>query len=504
MNTKIKKLEDRKIAILGLGIENQALLKWLLNHKAKDITLCDKNSISNFPASPAGRQFPNKSQISNLKFQMGKNYLDNLEKFDIIFRTPGLPVMTPEIQKAKKSGVEISSQMKLFMDLCPAKIIGVTGTKGKGTTSTLIAEILTVSISDISKKDVRSFHGAQVSGKRLRPTFFEISEDSNVFLAGNIGKAPIDFLDEIKKNDWVVLEMSSFQLQDMAESPHIAVVLNITSDHLDYHKDTKEYIEAKTNIVRFQKKSDYAVINADYLTSFRFAAISPSDNDYYFSTKKSVDQGAYVEWEPKAGANWGKIILRTPEKDIEIAKTYDIKLRGRHNLENICAAVTASCLAGANIQAIKKVIQNFRGLPLRIELVFEDGKTKYYNDSASTNPDTTIAAIASFAEPIILIAGGSSKGADYTRLGEELAKSSAKTVILMGKTADRIKDSIKKQDTRNKIQTIIVKNLQDAIKMSKKEAKTGDVVLFSPASASFDMFRDYKDRGDQFNKLVKS
>lgn len=482
------KIGNKKIAILGLGVENQALLKWLINHNAKDITLCDKNP-----------QIVNRiSHIANLKCQTGENYLKNLNKFDIIFRTPGLPVNTPEIEKAKKAGVEVSSQMKLFMDLCPAKIIGVTGTKGKGTTSTLIYNIL----SEDSKKDVRSLRGSQASGKRLRPTFLK---SSDIFLAGNIGNAPIDFLDDIKKDDWVILEMSSFQLQDMTKSPNIAVVLNITSDHLDYHKDTKEYIEAKTNIVRYQKEDDYAVINADYLTSFRFAAISPTEHDYYFSTKKSVDQGTYIEWEPKVGANWGKIILRTAKKDIEITKTYDIKLRGSHNLENICAAITASYLVGADVKDIKQVVENFRGLPFRIELVFEDGEVKYYNDSASTNPDTTIAAIKSFAEPVILVAGGSSKGADYTKLGEELVKSSVKTVILMGVTADKIQSGILDAESgkNKKINIVRAKNLNEAIDKAKKEAKPGDVVLFSPASASFDMFRDYKDRGNQFNKLIK-
>lgn len=455
-------LTSKKIAILGFGLENRSLLNWLISHGAKDITICDKND-----------SLQSTGYKLQTKYQLGAKYLNNLDKFDIIFRTPGISPLTPELVKAKKKGVEISSQMKLFFDMSPAKIIGVTGTKGKGTTVSLITEIL------------------KSNAKRQK-----------VYSGGNIGNAPIDFLDKLNKNDWVVLELSSFQLQDMKKSPQIAVVLDIEIDHLDYHKNRSEYVSAKENIVRWQKKSDYAVINLDYLTSFKFAEISPSVNDYYFSRRKSVDLGAFVEWTPKTrGAHFGKIILRTNKKDYEICKTFDIILRGEHNLENICAAITASYLAGATINNIKKAVTQFRGLPYRLQYEGEKDGVKFYNDSASTNPQTTIAAIKSFSEPIILISGGSDKGANYSQLKKELTKSSVKTIIAIGVTGPKIVEKIKNPKLKIKIIRNL-KNMREIVRAAKKESKSGDIVLLSPASASFGMFKNYKDRGKQFKEQV--
>jgi UDP-N-acetylmuramoylalanine--D-glutamate ligase len=499
---------DKKIGILGFGIENQALAKWLIKHGANLITICDKNpniksQISRLEPHTASRV--NKIQISNLKFQTGNNYLKNLTDFDIVFRTPGISPLTKELVDAKKNGVKISSQIKLFMDLCPAKTIGITGTKGKGTTSTLIYEIIKNNIPGKLQKDVRFLHGAQASGKRLRPTFFNLPR--NIYLGGNIGNAPIEFLDKLTKKDLVVLELSSFQLQDIDKSPNIAVVLDVKEDHLDYHKNRREYIRAKENIVKFQKANDYTVVNLDYLTSFEFAAVSASDNNYYFSRRKSVDLGTYVEWMPKdRNAHFGKLILRTPKRDYEIVKTYDITLRGEHNLENICAAITASYLAGANIESIKKVVPKFPGLEHRLEYAGEINGVKFYNDSFSTNPDTAIAAIKSFSEPIILIAGGSEKNANYSKLGKEIAKSSVKTLISIGDTGPKIIKAIsyKPYAVSKKIKIIEkLKNMKDIVKAARNEANSGDVVLLSPASASFGLFKNYKDRGNQFKKEVK-
>jgi len=467
-------LINKKIAILGFGINNQKLFSWLVKHNAKNITICDKNP---------------KLKIKNTKFkpqfQLGENYLKNLNNFDIIFRTPGIPYLHSEIQTAQKKGTLISSQTKLFFDLCPAKIIGITGTKGKGTTSTLISEILKNSFQEKHK----------------------IKSKTKIYLAGNIGKDPFEFLDILTVSDWVILELSSFQLQDLDVGPHIAVILNITSDHLDYHKNTKEYIQAKTSIIKYQKKDDFAVINIDYLTSFKFAEFSKSKDVYYFSRRKSVDLGAYIEWGLKGqGAHSGKIILRTLKNDYEICKTYDIALRGEHNLENICAAVTTSYLAGAKIDSIKKIIKKFKGLEHRIEFFYENNGTKFYDDSASTNPDTTIAAIKSFSEPIILIAGGSSKGADYSNLGREINKSTVKTIIILGETGPEIIKAIKSKKTATNKKIKIInncKNIKEAVAAAKKEARSGDAVLLSPASASFGLFRNYKDRGEQYKIEVR-
>jgi len=489
----IGQLVNKKIAILGYGVNNQSLVSWLIKHGAKDITIRDKNlnlkNQSIYAKASMGK-------LSIINYQLGEGYLDNLDKFDIIFRTPGIPYLHPKIQEAKKAGVEISSQTKLFFKLCPAKIIGVTGTKGKGTTSTLIYEMLKIAAKH------SSLSGSLASLSRNAGTaislgkFAQLKNNNSkqtIYLAGNIGNDPFVFLDKLTANDWVILELSSFQLQDLDRSPHIAVVLNITSDHLDYHSDNSEYINAKTNIVRYQRKDDFAVINQDYLTSFKFAEISPTENDWYFSVKNSVDLGAFIKKE--------QIILRTKEKDLPIIDLKEIKLPGKHNLENICAAITASFLAGVEIKYIKKTIANFTGLQYRIQLIAEKNKIKYYNDSASTNPDTTIAAIKSFKQPIILIAGGSDKGVPFDKLGQEIVKSKVKKALLIGKTAVKINNAIKKNDKN--FDSIICESLKKAMKMATHSAKPGEVILFSPASASFDMFRDYKDRGEEFNKQVK-
>jgi UDP-N-acetylmuramoylalanine--D-glutamate ligase len=355
----------------------------------------------------------------------------------------------------------------LFFDLCKAEIIGVTGTKGKGTTVSLITAILKSKI--------------------------------NIWTGGNIGNAPIEFLDQIKKNDWVILELSSFQLQDLDKSPQIAVVLNITSDHLDYHKNQQEYLDAKLNIVRHQTKNDFAVINLDYLTSFKFAAVSPTKNDYYFSRQKSVDLGCFVKWNNKEA---GEIILRTEEKDYVICQVNEIKIRGEHNLENICAAITASYLAGAKIKDIQSAIIKFKGLPLRIEFVKKIKGVSFYNDSASTNPDTTIAAIKSFSEPLILLVGGSSKNADYQKLGQAIENSTIKAIVAIGETAPEIIAKI--QNKKNISFIKHCQNMSEAVKRAYEIAKSKDVILLSPASASFDWFKDYKDRGNQFNIAINN
>ena len=439
----MENLKNKKIALIGLGEENYTLAKFFVK---KNIHFtCDRKSRE---------ELIEKMDIFNadqIEFLGGEKYLEGLKDFDIIFRTPGLPYLHEKIQEAKMAGVEISSQIKLFFNECPSPIIGITGTKGKGTTATLIGNIL----KESSKK---------------------------VYLGGNIGKAPIEFMDELTKNDIVVLELSSFQLQDLKKSPHIAVVLDIKIDHLDYHSGRNEYIEAKKMIVEHQTGKDFAVINADYLTSFEFGIAGPSQT-YFFSRRKSVDLGTFV--------GDGKIILRIKEKDIEIIQISDIQLRGEHNLENICAAITASYLSGANIDSIQKAVKEFKGLEHRLELVGEIRGVKYYNDSFSTTPDTTIAALRSFNEPIILLLGGSEKNADYDQLKNVINNSNIKLIISIGETAKKIVPNIGE-----------IKTMDEAIKIVTDKAKEGDVVLLSPASASFDQFKNYKERGKIFKDKV--
>lgn len=412
----------KKVAILGYGLEGQDVEKFL-KKKGADVKILDK------------------------KFD--KNYLSNLSDFDIIVRSPGVYRYLPEIVAAEKKGVVITSAIKIFFDECPAKIIGVTGTKGKGTTSTLIYEIL--------KK----------AGKE-------------VYLAGNIGKPYLELLSVVSPNSYVVLEMSSFQLIDLGKSPHIAIVLNITSDHMDWHKNQDEYINAKKNIVKFQKEDDFAVINEDYDIPKSFVEVA---------------KGAIVYFSKK-----------TLEQDYK----KDLILRGEHNLENIAAAVETAKILNIKKDIILKTVRGFKGLEHRLEFVREVSGVKFYNDSFATGPQSTIAAINSFTEPETLIMGGSDKGFDYLELGEVINnKRNIKNIILIGTTGPKIEKYLNKDLEFKKMHNLRCWNLgfsdmKEIVDKAVSITKPGGVVILSPASASFDMFKDYKDRGNQFKRMVES
>jgi len=484
------KFKNKRVGILGLGEENIAVVEYLIKQNAK-VVICDEMRRGELG------EYYRKVKDLPVQFRLGPHYLDHLEDFKIIFRTPGLPYFNEKIQVAKKNGVEISSQTKLFFDLCPSPIIGVTGTKGKGTTTSLIGEILKLASG---RPSLSGTHPSPVSNSpsaiRDAATSLGVSPRpiTRVFVGGNIGNPPIKFIDELTKDDIVVLELSSFQLQDLDRSPHIAVILDIRVDHLDIHKDEAEYVEAKRNIVRYQTKQDFAVINADYLTSIEFASSTPA-KIFWFSRRKSVDLGTFVLND--------ELIMRTEKSEKSVVKISDIQLRGLHNLENICAAIIASYLAiresagsgltRADIESIKKGVKEFKGLEHRLEFVREIDKIKFYNDSFSTTPETTIAAIKSFDEPIILLLGGSEKNADYQELAKTIEQKNIKLIIPIGRTAKRIVPCLGE-----------IKSIEEAVKIAADKAKSGDIVLLSPASASFDRFKNYKERGKLFKKAVQN
>jgi len=448
-----------KIAILGFGREGKSVLKYLKK-------------------SP---QFK-KADISILDKKFNKNYLKNLSSFDVVYRSPGVPYNLPEIQKAIRKGVKFSSSIKLFFEQIEewskingqksTVIIGITGTKGKGTTATLLYKIL------------------KACGK-------------NVYLAGNIGKPAIELLSKIRinqpnphKSAFVILELSSFQLQDMRVSPEIAVVLDVFPDHMDLHRNLREYFDAKTNIARWQKKSDKI---------------------FYFSDNR------WSKWI--AQKSRGKKIpvdsIFSNSRELENKIKEIIKIPGEHNLKNAVMATIVALSLGCPKEKILKVVKNFRGNEHRLELVrtirinqlnqHESASIKFYNDSASTNPQTAAAAVKAFKEPKILIAGGKDKGLNYSPLASALKNSNTKLVILFGEN----KNKIKRQATRDKRQEVVlVKDLKSSVQFAYKTAKnllksmvngqwSSVNILFSPASASFDMFKDYADRGKKFKKLVK-
>ena len=457
----IENLKNKKIGILGLGVNNNQLTNWLIKHGiGQSIVICD----ADVKLKTQNSKLKTTTKNLKLKWRLGENYLKNLTDFDIVFRTPGIPYLTPEIQEAKKSGVIIYSQTKLFFDLCPAKIIGVTGTKGKGTTAALISEIL--------KRNVK----CQMSNVKI-------------YLAGNFGKDPFEFLDKLTKNDIVIMELSSFQLQDLAKSPSVAVVTNLTSEHLNHHQSIGEYTLAKVNILKYQKTDDWAILNNDDKAVKQLAS----------KTK------AKVLW---FGQDDGKAVVSDNQRTLMTICPDDIVLPGRHNLIDAAAAAAAAATFNIQPSTIKLGLKRFRGLPSRLELVYtsKDG-VKFFDDSASTIPEATIAAIKSLAgQPIHLIVGGSSKGADFGELGEAIDNSSVKTLILLGRRESlKISRAVRNRAITNlgpPAQAGPFMSLAEALKKIKVYTKPGDIVLLSPAAASFDLFKNYRDRSRKFRQAI--
>ncbi len=449
--------ENKKVAVLGWGINGLDAARYLARRKAK-ITILDAKEKVDLDFSGF--------DIRHVDLRLGPNYLKKgLKNFDIIFRAPGVYRYLPQIVEAESSGVVITSAVREFFNTFDGTIIGVTGTKGKGTTSTLIYEILKES-------------------------------EKEVYLAGNIGSPILTLLSNLNKNSIVVLELSSFQLIDLNKGPHIAVVLNVTEDHLDWHKNRIEYVDAKKNIVRYLKDSDFAVINADYETPLSFVKeIKSLAMTYYFSTHRELP-GCYIK-NSTITLNWRDEIT-------SVGVVGNLLLRGKHNWENVCAAVCASSLAGATIDSIKKTIYSFKGLEHRLELVDKVKSVTFYNDSFSTNPQTTIAAIYSFEEPLTIILGGSDKGLDYDEMGKEIAKAkNIRNVVLTGHIAGIIKKSLEVSRYSGKVVELKTKDMKAIVEKCFEITEKGGVVLLSPATASFDMFPNYKERGKEFKKAVK-
>lgn len=460
---------NKRVAVLGFGVEGQSLVRFLLDKQAKVTVFDEKKTQAEIVTE--FREFT----AQDVPYVFGP--FGELKKFDMIVVSPGIRFDRREIIEAQKSGVTVTTATNIFMDLCPCQVIGVTGTKGKGTTSSLIAEML--------KNDGR-----------------------DAYLGGNIGTSPLDFLDKLTQASVVVLELSSFQVFNMTKSPHIAVIIMVTSEHLDYHKDTAEYVLAKANLLKYQSKNDEVVINVDYPNSLKIGGSTGKDY-WQVSTKSKVKRGVFVKDE--------EIYWTDGIKTEKIIDCKNIFIPGKHNWENVSAAIAAAKLTGVSNSSIIRTIELFKGLPHRIEFVREITGVKYYDDSFSTVPETAIAAIVAFSQPKVLILGGSSKNSDFTELGKVICQSnSIRAIVGIGVEWDRIKNCVraserqrKRKETGDKRQDyngicIIeeCKDIKEIVAAARKVAQPGDVVLLSPACASFDMFKNYKDRGEQFKNEV--
>lgn len=446
-------IKNKNIAIIGLGIEGYSAAKYLI--KNNNISIFDDKSKNNIP-----KIYLKLSKNKNIKFYFGKKIPSALGKFDLVIRSPGIKQDHPTVQFFIQKKVALTSPTNIFFDQCPSQIIGITGTKGKGTTSTLIY-------------------------KMLKTTF------TNVFLAGNIGTPMLDVLPKLSANSKVVLELSSFQLVDLKKSPNIAVVLMVTSEHLDWHANQNEYIEAKKNIVNFQTENDFVVANQDFPASENISE-SSRGKVFFFSTTKKAN-GVYVS---------GRKIISAMHNPETVCDIKDIFIPGRHNLQNVCASIAVSKIFNINSSKIIKVLGSFKGLEHRLQLVRTVSGVKFYNDSFSTTPETTIAAIESFSNPKVLIVGGSSKKSDFSSLVAKINfDTSIKKVVLIGQEGQQIQNMLKKTKYKK---ALLVKNItmESVVKEASKDTESGDVVILSPGCASFDMFKNYKDRGQQFIKCV--
>ena len=459
-NKKLDEFNDyikyRKIAVIGLGVSNIPLLDYLHEKKAK-VTVFDQRTIDNI-----SKDVMDKITSYSFEFSLGENYLEKLKGFDLIFRSPSCLPTTKELKKEEERGAIVTTEIEMLIKMCPAKVIGVTGSDGKTTTTSLINAIL------------------KHAGYKT-------------WLGGNIGIPLFTKLNEIEKEDIVVLELSSFQLMGMEISPSISVITNITPNHLNIHKDYEEYIEAKKNIFKYQNENGILVLNYDNEIT-RKCKPEANSKVIYFSSKEKLNDGYIVD---------GNIIKECENKlRKHILNTKEIKLRGTHNFENICAALAATRELVDEKTAVE-AIKEFNSVEHRLEFVREINGVKWYNDSASSSPSRTIAGLNAYDEEIVLIAGGYDKNLDYDILGKYIVKK-VKALVLIGNTAKKILDATTKEMEKQGVELPICfcQTLEDAVKAAKQVAKENQVVLFSPASASFDMFKNFADRGNQFKKLV--
>ena len=460
-----KKLEEfnnyirfRKIAIIGLGVSNLPLLDYMYEKKAT-VTVFDDREKECIPNEIM-------EKISSYKFNyfFGKDSLSNLKNFDIIFRSPSCLPTRKELAEEKERGAIVTTEIEMLMKMCPCKIIGVTGSDGKTTTTSLINHIL------------------EVAGK-------------NVYLGGNIGIPLFTKLSEIKPDDIVVLELSSFQLMEMDVSPDISVITNITPNHLNIHKDYQEYVDAKKNIFKYQNEKGILILNYDNEIT-RNCGKEAQGKVIFFSSNEKLDDGYIID---------NGIIKKCDDKIRKhILNTNEVQLKGKHNYENIATALAATETI-VDIDTAVKAVKEFTAVEHRLEFVREINNVKWYNDSASSSPTRTISGLNAFEEKITLIAGGYDKNLDYEPIAKPIIDN-VSNLILMGQTSGKIFEAVKQElENENKELPIYMCNsLEETVKLAEKVTKPGEIVLFSPASASFDMFKNAVERGKKFKEIVQN
>ena len=439
-------LQGKKIAVLGLGVSNRPLVRLLLEFGC-DVLGCDRT-----PREKLDEEVLQLEQ-QGCKLSVGDNYLDGVEA-DVLFRTPGMHPGNPAIVSLAQKGAQVTSEMEVFFEVCPCTLLAVTGSDGKTTTTTLVSEML------------------KAAGK-------------TVWLGGNIGTPLLPLVRQMKAEDFAVVELSSFQLMDMTRSPQRAIITNLAPNHLDIHKDMEEYVDSKKNIFRFQDEYGLLILNADNdITS----AFRGNGETRFFSRQTEV----HVCLKDGIICRGGEAVLNTA----------DILLPGVHNIENYMAAI-AMVEGLVEDEVIRHVAKNFGGVEHRIELVRIKDGVRFYNDSIASSPSRTIAGLRSFKEKVILIAGGYDKHIPYDVLGPDIC-AHVKQVYLCGATAPQIRAAVENcADFHGQVEMTDCGNFENAVRTAAAAAKDGDIVLMSPASASFDEFKNFMIRGEFFKKIVK-
>ena len=440
-------LKDKKIAVLGLGVSNRPLVRLLLDFGC-NVTGCDKTPREKLDGEVL------ELEKAGCTLHVGENYLDGVEA-DVVFRTPGMHPANPAIQALVSRGAQVTSEMEVFFEVCPCTILAVTGSDGKTTTTTLVSEMLK-------------------------------AEGKTVWLGGNIGTPLLPLVRQMQPSDFAVVELSSFQLMDMKRSPARAVITNLAPNHLDIHKDMAEYVQAKTNIFRYQDENGILILNADNPIT---AAFRGNGKTLFFSRQKEADVCLA-----------DGVICRHGEK---VLKASEILIPGVHNVENYMAAI-AMVDGLVSDETIRQVARTFGGVEHRIELVRVKDGVRFYNDSIASSPSRTIAGLRSFPKKVILIAGGYDKHIPYDVLGPEIC-AHVKKLFLGGATGEKIRQAViscPEYDPKA-LEITDCGSFEPAVRAAAAAAKPGDVVLMSPASAAFDQFKNFMVRGDFYKKLVK-
>lgn len=458
--------KNKRVTVFGLGLNGGgvAVVKFLAKYGAKEIIVTDIKKRSELTASIALLK-----NIKNVTYVLGQHRPEDFTRVDMVIANPGIAWTNEYIKLALKKNIPVEMDASIFFQLCSRPVIGITGTKGKTTTSTLLVAIL------------------RAAGHHV--------------VSVGIGQVPVlNALDDLKSKSVVVFELSSWRLSSLAyikKSPHIALFTNIFPDHLNYYKSMAGYLKDKKNIFAFQTKKDYLIINDDNEMVVEAASIC-SSHVIGFSEQNEIEKdGVFI----KDGA----IVSKVGQERQVVMMLSDIAIRGSHNIGNVLAAITGAITYGVDVKIIRKSVVAFSGVEHRLEFVREKNGVKYYNDTSATVPEAACMALQSFTEPIVLIAGGSNKGLDFAMLGEAIAKQTKDVVFFKGEATERLIKSLRKHITEADQSRVfsVVESMEEAVRVASEKAEKGDIVLLSPGATSFGLFRNEFDRGEQFRAVVK-